>query len=659
MRISYLAYWTDKTLAMLILMGVVYLLWKMRKEFRIGLLIKMFSIFIALFFVMRIVLFGAFYPLFSSLTVKDLGYAFLQGLQFDLCAIATLGGIVLWALLIPVCSKRYYQVLAGLGGSIGVLILGACAGDLIYFSFVKRHTGTEILIAIYDMDLLASLVSANYWWWLVFLIVIAFVMIGGGVYWVKRYYKPPRAFTYKDGILLLLSLVLLFFAFRGRFGFRFKPLTINEAYTEGNMPRGHLALNGVFSIYKSISKKYAPVSSLVKSQEGLTISHQLLGSKQEKYIDPRYPLLRARERFNVAAEGYNLVMIVVESWQYRNTDFFAGTHYGATPYLDALARQGIVFDKFYASGQRSINGNGTIMSGVAQLQGLPYFSLGLEQYHFTGLASLLKQSGYRTIFAQPAPWNSAQVGMVAQITGFEEIYDKNDMYSMGEYLHPGFISDYDGLMLLADKLKDSDKPFFALFFTAAMHPPFAPIHHKFNHFGWKNTESGYLNALNYTDWSIGQFIEKLKEQGQYKHTIFMIVADHTLGWGENGSFEDRFHIPFLIHAPALFAASRVEQVGSQIDILPTVLDMLHISLPYAAMGNSVFDKQAEHFVFTSQDGQILGWIHNGQLVEHTGTATVKQGQEDEVNPQEVHNVLGINRAVYDLLRADKWAAPVK
>ena len=291
------------------------------------------------------------------------------------------------------------------------------------------------------------------------------------------------------------------------------------------------------------------------------------------------------------------------------------------------------------------------MSGVAQIAGLPYFSLGLEQYHFIGLAELLGKAGYRTIFAQPSDWNSARVGLVAQITGFKEIYAQPDMTSLGNYARKGMISDYDGLMLLADKLKEGQTPFFALFFTAAMHPPFLPIYLDFTKYDFEGPDKGYLNVLNYTDWAIGQFIARLKEQGQYDHTIFILVADHTLGWGESGSFEGRFHIPLLIHVPALLQAKINATVGSQADLLPTILDMLHISAPYAAMGNSLWDKQEAHFAFTSQDGRILAWVEEDGYLEHTGQA---RAGGTLTRPDAERDLLGLNRAVHDLLISEHW-----
>ena len=293
------------------------------------------------------------------------------------------------------------------------------------------------------------------------------------------------------------------------------------------------------------------------------------------------------------------------------------------------------------------------MTGVAQLAGLPYFSLGLEMYHFTGLAYLLKQAGYDTIFAQPADWNNASVGLVAQLSGFDEIYGRSNMTSRLDYTSSGLILDYDALQFLADQLKGRSSPFLAFFFSAATHPPFYELHPRFTRFPFNGEDKGYLNALNYMDWSIGEFIARLKTQGQYEHTIFIVLADHTLGWGEKGDLYTRFHIPLFIHAPGLLSASRSQQIGSQVDILPTILDMLNIQGPYAAMGNSLLDKKAPRFAFSSQDARVLEWVRPDGQLEYVGNQVVKETNTLPIG--EERNLLALNRAVYELLQLDRWA----
>lgn len=648
------AFWADKLLAGTFLIGFLGMAFCLRKDFRLWFFWGNFISFLLLFTIIRLVLFFIFRDdAFAELTGAQLRSAFLDGLRFDGCAAATLTGVFALAFLLPLIQKTYYKVLVCLTTFLWCVALWASVGDLIYFSFVKRHTGSELWLAIYDMDLLVSLVRSQYVWLIGGLIGLSGMMMWGSVKLLNKCYHNPLYARWKYGVCALLAAICLFFAFRGHFGFRFRPLTVVDAYEDGSVSQGNLALNGVFCMYKSLSKRYAPLPDAVPAQEALDRAKNLLSSRQEKFVSPQYPLLRQRTQFNGKGKQYNLVVLLLESWQYRYTDAFAGTHYGATPYLDELIKHGLAFDNFYASGQRSINGAGTVMTGVAQLAGLPYFSLGLEMYHFRGLGQLLKQEGYETIFAQPSFWNSAKVGLVAQLAGFDEIYGRENMTSRFDYTSPGIISDYDALQFLAEKIKEKKSPFLAFFFSAATHPPFSKLHENFERFPWDGEDKGYLNALTYMDWSIGQFVQKLKDQGQYERTIFIVLADHTLGWGERGDLNTRFHIPLFIHAPGLLAAGHTDALGSQVDILPTIVDLLQIEAPYAAMGTSLLDKTAQRFVFSSQDGRVLEWIRPEGQLEYVGKTRIDA--EPRLPEGEERNLLSLNRAVYELLKSDRWA----
>ncbi len=652
--VSTQAFWADKLLAAVFLSGFIFFGFRLRKDFRLWFCLVGFLAFLMLFSVMRFVLFFCFYKdVFQTLTALQVLHAFWDGIPFDLCATATLGSVGFVSFLIPVTNKTYYKIVAWFVAGMWSVVLWACVGDMVYFSFVKRHTGSELWLAVYDMDLLVSLVHSQYMW-----IVAVLILLSAAMGWaisklVDRYYQKPHYAQWNYVCTILLACVILFFAFRGHFGFRFRPLAVADAYKQGSIPQGNLALNGVFCMYKSLSKKYAPLPQAVSAEESLQRTKQLLASSEEEFISEGYPLLRRRTQFNANGKQYNLVVLLLESWQYRYTDALAGTHYGATPYLDELIGQSVVFDRFYASGQRSINGVGTVMTGVAQLAGLPYFSLGLEAYHFAGIAQLLSQKGYDTVFAQPADWKSASIGLVAELAGFQEIYCREDMSSLLDYIHAGTISDYDALQFLAEKLEGRTRPFAAFFFSAATHPPFSKMHADFDRFVWNGEDKGYLNALNYMDWSIGQFVQQLKAHGQYENTVFIVLADHTLGWGESGDLYTRFHIPLFIHAPSLLSARRSNVVGSQVDILPTIIDLLQIDVPYVAMGSSLFDSTAKRFAFSSQDGRVLEWVRPEGELEYVGGQRIDG--EHALAADEERNLLALNRAIYELLKNDQWA----
>ena len=77
-------------------------------------------------------------------------------------------------------------------------------------------------------------------------------------------------------------------------------------------------------------------------------------------------------------------------------------------------------------------------------------------------------------------------------------------------------------------------------------------------------------------------MEQYKELGLYDNTIFVLFGDHGEGFGEHGRFmhgdtpyEEGVRIPLIIHVPGRFEnGERAEGLSSQIDILPTVLDLL-------------------------------------------------------------------------------------
>jgi hypothetical protein len=45
------------------------------------------------------------------------------------------------------------------------------------------------------------------------------------------------------------------------------------------------------------------------------------------------------------------------------------------------------------------------------------------------------------------------------------------------------------------------------------------------------------------------------------------------------------------------------QIGQQIDIMPSVLDILHFDKPYFSFGNSVFDTRKTHFSISYINGE--------------------------------------------------------
>ena len=86
---------------------------------------------------------------------------------------------------------------------------------------------------------------------------------------------------------------------------------------------------------------------------------------------------------------------------------------------------------------------------------------------------------------------------------------------------------------------------------------------------------GREGAVKYTDYAIGHFIDQARSKPWFDDTLFVIVADHCASVaGKTKLPVAGYHIPLIFYAPELVAPGRVRRRLSQIDIPPTLLDVL-------------------------------------------------------------------------------------
>jgi choline-sulfatase len=95
----------------------------------------------------------------------------------------------------------------------------------------------------------------------------------------------------------------------------------------------------------------------------------------------------------------------------------------------------------------------------------------------------------------------------------------------------------------------------------------------------RSARRAYYGALAYVDDQVGALMVSLAEAGFAGDTIVLLLADHGDMLGERGLwykmsfFEPACRIPLIVHAPGRFAARRVLQSASLVDILPTLSEL--------------------------------------------------------------------------------------
>jgi arylsulfatase A-like enzyme len=168
-----------------------------------------------------------------------------------------------------------------------------------------------------------------------------------------------------------------------------------------------------------------------------------------------------------------------------------------------------------------------------------------------------------------------------------------------------------------------------------------------------------LNALYYADWALGELIAAAKQAGYYDNTIFVLTADHANEFVDNvENVPNLFHIPLLIVGPGIKSGID-ERVGSQFDILPTIVDIAGWSTAYAGLGRSLMDNTriSERAALTVRDNAI-SWITPRGWVSHDLTRRVgaSSGLPAKDLDEMEQNLLAVYQAT-SRLQLDNQIAP--
>lgn len=95
----------------------------------------------------------------------------------------------------------------------------------------------------------------------------------------------------------------------------------------------------------------------------------------------------------------------------------------------------------------------------------------------------------------------------------------------------------------------------------------------------RDARRAYFGACSYIDDNIGKLLKTLEECGLAEDTLIVFSGDHGDMLGERGLwykmhwFEMAARVPLLVHAPKRFAAHRVSQSVSTLDLLPTLVEL--------------------------------------------------------------------------------------
>lgn len=392
----------------------------------------------------------------------------------------------------------------------------------------------------------------------------------------------------------LLLVGLLFIPIRG--GFTVSTMNPGRAYYSQNNRLNHAAVNPFFSFLYSAT-------------------HQADFGSQFRYLDPEV----ADETFKAMTakptaltdtlfEGRpDIYLIIAESFSSHLLPCQGGEAVAVR--LDSLARNGVLFDNFYASSFRTDRALPAILGAIP---GQPNTSLMKYISKTEGLPSLprsLKDAGYALSYYYGGDINFTNMKSYLVNCGFEDIVCDRD-FPVKE--RTGKWGAHDHLLfdkVLADTKSSKDPaPQLRVIQTSSSHEPFE-VPYTSRH------RAPAANAFAYTDSCIGAFADSVSRLP--RKSLIVIVPDHYGCYPADIEGESaRHHVPLIFAGNALqHKGIRIHRHGSQTDLAATILGQLGIDATAFKFSRDMLADTPAPFAFYSSPNAIA-------LSDSTATATV-------------------------------------
>lgn len=300
-----------------------------------------------------------------------------------------------------------------------------------------------------------------------------------------------------------------------------------------------------------------------------------------------------------------------------------------TPVLNELIHEGLYIEHFYGNSIQTVKGHFSILcSRLPLIQGKASYRVSADKVDC--LPKTLESNGYQNLFFQSfgnIGFDNTQNFM--EIVGFKNIksaspYLLTEVQRVENIWGWGIQDNFSYKQFIDESLeliKKSDRPLFSMMATISHHMKFnrIPMPQRFLFPGEKGEgrKERFLNSLHLSDKYLGEFISLLKEKNLYENSLIIITGDHSFPAGEHdyysnemGSFEENFKVPFIAIWKGKIAPKKIDHLAfSQIDIAPTIYELIHFNGDARVMGQSMLSA-TESFapVLQPYDGQYIGAI---------------------------------------------------
>ena len=461
----------------------------------------------------------------------------------------------------------------------------------------------------------ASMGAAPVWQLVLLLIVLIFLVNRVLQTIIRRitasFRRSPLLYTVPAFLVIAGSLIV---PIRG--GFQLAPMNESAVFFSDKSFANYAAVNVPWNYMRSVlNEAYSDENPFKYVEDG----------EASRKVTSLYSRMGETQQVIDTVGKKNVLVIIWESFTAKAVGSLGGLK-NITPQFDQIAKEGLLFTHIYASGNRSDKGMVAILSGYPAQPTTSIIKIPKKTASLPSLPTIFKTNGWQTSFYYGGETEFANMKSYFLQQGFDRIVDINDFDSKDMNSKWG-AHDHVVFKRLMHDLDQEKQPFFTTMFTLSSHEPFeVPTK---TVIAGNDPEHLFLNALHYTDESLGAFLREAQTKPWWKNTLVVIIADHGHPLPETRKDKpSEFHIPMLWLGGALTATpARVDTLASQTDLAATILNQMHLPSGTFAWSNDIFKKGRQDFAYFAFNNG-LGWMRpDGFIVRDNigGNITEKNG----------------------------------
>jgi arylsulfatase A-like enzyme len=343
----------------------------------------------------------------------------------------------------------------------------------------------------------------------------------------------------------------------------------------------------------------------------------------------------------------NIILIISDQFRWDCVGAMGLNPMGLTPNLDRMAGRGVLFRSAFCNQPVCAPARASIFTGqYPSRHGVWKNAVGLPEDAHT-LAKSLRQAGYSANYMGkwhlgPAPAGAAPNSLeargpvaAAHRGGFLDLWEGANALEMTSHAYEGDVFDNDGkpihfsgqyrtdfMTVRAQRfLRSVKSPFLLTLSYLEVHHqndsdtyeppkeykgrypnPFIPPDLRPLPGSWPSQLSDYFACVAKMDKTVGTIRQTLAETGLDKNTILIFTSDHACHFKTRNAeykrspHESSIHIPLIVEGPGFNRGLQIQELVSQVDLMPTLLEAAGVPVPAEVQGHSwlpLLDRRTE------------------------------------------------------------------